>query len=294
MENGNGWKIGCSIVLIIFNLILGAVFEPVAPVNAIFFLIAAVIFFYTLYKILSLVPKSEKQENTTTVWKNNVDDETTAALLKQIEAKEDDESEVRKAFVTKEKLEEYLKAEKDERIKPFIENCIKCYDILSDTSRFAHQYDHDHPDSEESQLYMKEWDIFREKIQAAQIKLGDENSQAADAYKKFSKLFDEDCNGQWIITTTISEYGGNKSFKNAPSFDRHLLFKYTSDNGCNYVGSYCGIPYLCLDMDIDHGCYFYPDYAVLCKDDNEKPSLSLEIIPYEKIEAKYLKELYLG
>mgnify|MGYP007122080457 FL=1 len=46
MENGNGWKIGCSIVLIIFNLILGAVFEPVAPVNAIFFLIAAVIFFY--------------------------------------------------------------------------------------------------------------------------------------------------------------------------------------------------------------------------------------------------------
>ena len=289
MENGNGWKIGCSIVLIIFNLILGAVFEPVAPVNAIFFLIAAVIFFYTLYKILSLGPKSEKQENTTTVWKNNVDDETTAALLKQIEAKEDDESEVRKAFVTKEKLEEYLKAEKDERIKPFFENCIKCYDILSDTSRFAHQYDHDHPDSEESQLYMKEWDIFREKIQAAQIKLGDENSQAADAYKKFSKLFDEDCNGQWIITTTISEYGGNKSFKNAPSFDRHLLFKYTSDNGCNYVGSYCGIPYLCLDMDIDHGCYFYPDYAVLCKDDNEKPSLSLEIIPYEKIEAKYLK-----
>ena len=157
MEDGNGWKIGCSIVLIIINLILGAVFEPIAPVNAIFFLIAAVLFFYVLYKVVSLEPKkSEEQEVTTSVWRNeNTNEDTTAALLEQIEVKEENKSEEKKVCVTKDKLEEYLKAEKDERIKPFIENYIKCYDLIFEP--FTHHWDHDHPDSEESKLYDEEY-----------------------------------------------------------------------------------------------------------------------------------------
>lgn len=287
MENGNGWKIGCSIVLIIFNLILGAVFEPVAPVNAIFFLIAAVIFFYTLYKILSLGPKSEKQENTTTVWKNNVDDETTAALLKQIEAKEDDESEVRKAFVTKEKLEEYLKAEKDERIKPFIENYIKCYDLIFEP--FTHHWDHDHPDSEESKLYDEEYKALCQKMDKIRIHLGDENSESTDAYRKFSKLFaKEDYDKKWLIQTTVSEYDGT-SFKNAPTLDRDFLSIYSSKEGCNWVGAYCDIPVFNPNFDLNRYYYFYPDFLVLCKDEFSSPSRELEIIPYDGFKANYVK-----
>ena len=292
MEDGNGWKIGCSIVLIIINLILGAVFEPIAPVNAIFFLIAAVLFFYVLYKVVSLEPKkSEEQEVTTSVWRNeNTNEDTTAALLEQIEVKEENKSEEKKVCVTKDKLEEYLKAEKDERIKPFIENCIKCYDILCDTARFEHNYDRDNPDSEENQLHSKAWSEFYDRIKATQIKLGDENSTSAEKYKRLGELFDEDCDGEWIIYSTISEYSGNKSFKNAPSFDRDLLFKFSDNHGCNYVDSYCDIPFMDIDSDVKKRCFFYPDFVLLCKDYNDDiPNIELEVLSYDELEINTLK-----
>lgn len=292
MENGNGWKIGCSIVLIIINIVLGAVFAPVAPVNMIFFLIALVPFFYVIYKAASSEPKKpERQETTITVWRNeSSNDENTEALLEQIESKKEDDSEVRKSFVTKEKLEEYLKAEKDGRIKPFIENCINCYDILCDTARFEHNYDRDNPDSEESQLHSKAWGEFYDRIKAAQIKLGDENSASAESYKRLGELFDEDCDGEWIIYSTISEYSGNKSFKNAPSFDRDLLFKYSDNHGCNYVDSYCDIPFIDIDSDVKKRCFFYPDFVLLCKDYNDDiPNIGLEVLSYDELEINTLK-----
>ena len=289
MEDGNGWKIGCSIVLIIINLILGAVFEPIAPMNAIFFLIAAVLFFYVLYKVVSLEPKkSEEQEVTTSVWRNeNTNEDTTAALLEQIEVNEENKSEEKKICVTKDKLEEYLKAEKDERIKPFIENYIKCYDLIFEP--FTHHWDHDHPDSEESKLYDEEYKALCQKMDKIRIHLGDENSESADAYRKFSKLFaKEDYDKKWLIQTTVSEYDGT-SFKNAPTLDRDFLSIYSSKEGCNWVGAYCDIPVFNPNFDLNRYYYFYPDFLVLCKDEFSSPSRELEIIPYDGFKANYVK-----
>ena len=292
MENGNGWKIGCSIVLIIFNLILGAVFEPVAPVNAIFFLISAVIFFYTLYKIQSLRPKSEKQETTTTVWKNeSVNNETSAALLNQTESKKEEEQEKRseeRTFPSKKELQELLDNVKDIRLKPFFENYIKCYDLLSKPVMFTHKYDSNHPDSEESKLYLEELEAFQNALNEVRIKLGDENSETAIAYKRLSELFDkEDYDHHWLIKTTISEFQGT-SFKNAPTFDREL-FSMFSSTGCNRVESYCDIPRFSPGLFEYDNYYFYPDFIVFSKDDLEEPSRDLEIIPYDNLKAIYVK-----
>ena len=292
MENGNGWKIGCSIVLIIFNLILGAVFEPVAPVNAIFFLISAVIFFYTLYKIQSLRPKSEKQETTTTVWKNeSVNNETSAALLNQTESKKEEEQEKRseeRTFPSKKELQELLDNVKDIRLKPFFENYIKCYDLLSKPVMFTHKYDSNHPDSEESKLYLEELEAFQNALNEVRIKLGDENSETAIAYKRLSELFDkEDYDHHWLIKSTISEFQGT-SFKNAPTFDREL-FSMFSSTGCNRVESYCDIPRFSPGLFEYDNYYFYPDFIVFSKDDLEEPSRDLEIIPYDNLKAIYVK-----
>ncbi len=292
MENGNGWKIGCSIVLIIFNLILGAVFEPVAPVNAIFFLISAVIFFYTLYKIQSLRPKSEKQETTTTVWKNeSVNNETSAALLNQTESKKEEEQEKRseeRTFPSKKELQELLDNVKDIRLKPFFENYIKCYDLLSKPVMFTHKYDSNHPDSEENKLYLEELEAFQNALNEVRIKLGDENSETAIAYKRLSELFDkEDYDHHWLIKSTISEFQGT-SFKNAPTFDREL-FSMFSSTGCNRVESYCDIPRFSPGLFEYDNYYFYPDFIVFSKDDLEEPSRDLEIIPYDNLKAIYVK-----
>jgi len=287
MENENGWKIGCAIVLIIINIVLGAVFEPVAPVNAIFFLISAVVFFYTLYKILSLTTP-EKKETTTMVWKNeSSNDENTEALLEQIESKKEDDSEVRKSFVTKEKLEEYLKAEKDERIKPFFENYIKCYDLIA--KPFIHHYDPDHPDSDESKLYDEEYKAFIKAIEEVQIKLGDRESETTDAFRRMSELFDnEDYDKCWLIKTTVSEFDGT-NFKNAPTLDRDFLSIHATDNACNFVGSYCKIPTYNPDFSLDSYYYFYPDFLLYCKDPFSSPSRQLKAIPYDGFKANYVK-----
>ena len=272
--------------------LLGLAFNDCDPCQRVLFFFACVfLLFLVLQIVVAIITKIKDKQADISDWRNEDSiGESVTTLKRESQDKTEDKSEVRKSFVTKEKLEEYLKAEKDERIKPFIENCINCYDILCDTARFEHNYDRDNPDSEESQLHSKAWGEFYDRIKAAQIKLGDENSASAESYKRLGELFDEDCDGEWIIYSTISEYSGNKSFKNAPSFDRDLLFKYSDNHGCNYVDSYCDIPFIDIDSDVKKRCFFYPDFVLLCKDYNDDiPNIGLEVLSYDELEINTLK-----
>lgn len=295
MENGNGWKIGCSVALIIINIVLGAVFEPIAPVNMIFFLIAAVVFFYVIYKASSSESKEpERQETATSVWRNeNTNDETVDALLEKNEGEKEEDIQEKEEkskeweLLSLEEIQKLFDNEKDERLKPFFENYIKCYDIIK--KPFVHKYDSDHPDSEESKLYEEELEAFQNALNEVRIKLGDENSETADAYKRMSELFDkEDYDQRWLIKSTVSEFQGT-SFKNAPTFERELFILYSASEGCNRVGSYCEIPRFSPELDKYDYYYFYPDFIVYAKNTLEKPSKELKIIPYDDLKAIYVK-----
>ena len=297
MENGNGWKIGCSIVLIILNIVLGSVFEPIAPVNIIFFLIAVAIFFYVIYKAGALESKEpEKQETTTTVWRNeNTSDETVQALLEKTEEKpeleeEKEEKPKKWKILSLVEIQKLLDETKDERLKPFFENYIKCNDVFSKRGEIVkHSWDHEHPDSEESKLHDKEYEAYSKEVDKVRIHLGDASSETADYYRKFSEVFGkEDYDEKWIIHTTVSEYDGT-SFKNAPTLDRNLLFKYNEAEGCNWVGTYCDIPVLHRGQSIFDSYYFYPDFIVLTQDDYTSPNSKLEIIAYDGFKANYVK-----
>lgn len=186
-----------------------------------------------------------------------------------------------------EEIQKLFDNEKDERLKPFYENYIKCYDIIK--KPFVHKYDSDHPDSEESKLYEEELEAFQNALNKVRIKLGDENSETADAYKRMSELFDkEDYDQRWLIKSTVSEFQGT-SFKNAPTFERELFILYSAPEGCNRVGSYCEIPRFSPELDKYDYYYFYPDFIVYAKNTLEKPSKELKIIPYDDLKAIYVK-----
>lgn len=289
MENGNNQKIGCLSALTLVSLLLGFVFNECAPCQRVLFFFAFVFLFFLIIQIaFTIITKIKDKQTDVSDWRNEDSiDEPVTALKKESEEKTEDKSEVKKVIVTKEKLEEYLKAKKDERIKPFIENYIKCYDLIFEP--FNHHWDHDHPDSEESKLYDEEYKALCQKMDKIRIHLGDENSEFADAYRKFSKLFaKEDYDKKWLIQTTVSEYDGT-SFKNAPTLDRVFLSISSSKEGCNWVGAYCDIPLFNPNFDLDRYYYFYPDFLVLCKDEFSSPSRELEIIPYDNFKANYVK-----
>ena len=289
MEDGNKQKTGCLFALTLVSFLLGLAFNECAPCQRVLFFFAFVFLFFLVIQIaIAIVTRTkDKQADVSDLRNENTNEDTTATLLEQIEVKEENKSEEKKVCVTKDKLEEYLKAEKDERIKPFIENYIKCYDLIFEP--FTHHWDHDHPDSEESKLYDEEYKALCQKMDKIRIHLGDENSESADAYRKFSKLFaKEDYDKKWLIQTTVSEYDGT-SFKNAPTLDRDFLSIYSSKEGCNWVGAYCDIPVFNPNFDLNRYYYFYPDFLVLCKDEFSSPSRELEIIPYDGFKANYVK-----
>ena len=192
-------------------------------------------------------------------------------------------------FLTLEELQKLLDNEKDERLRPFFGNYVRCYDLISKPDKFTHHWDPDHPDSEESKLHDAEFEAYSQEMDKIRIHLGDENSEFADAYRKFSKLFaKEDYDKKWLIQTTVSEYNGT-SFKNAPTLDRVFLSISSSKEGCNWVGAYCDIPVFNPNFDLNRYYYFYPDFLVLCKDEFSSPSRELEIIPYDGFKANYVK-----
>ena len=192
-------------------------------------------------------------------------------------------------FLTLEELQKLLDNEKDERLKPFFENYIRCYDLISKPDKFTHHWDPDHPDSEESKLHEAEFEAYSKEMDKIRIHLGDNNSETADAYRRFSEIFDkEDYDKKWLIQTTVSEYDGT-SFKNAPTLDRNFLSIYSSEEGCNWVGAYCDIPVFNPNFDLNRYYYFYPDFLVLCKDEFSSPSRELEIIPYDNFKVNYVK-----
>ena len=298
MENGNGWKIGCSTALIIFNFILGAIFTYVEPLNYLFYSIAGVFFVYVMIKAAKMnseVP--ERQETTTTVWRNeNTNDETVEALLEKNEGEKDEviqekeEKSKKWKILSLEEIQKLLDETKDERMKPFFENYIKCNDVFSKREEIVkHSWDHEHPDSEESKLHDKEYEAYSKEVDKVRIHLGDASSETADYYRKFSEVFGkEDYDEKWIIHTTVSEYDGT-SFKNAPTLDRDLLFKYNEAEGCNWVGTYCEIPVLDRGQGFFDSYYFYPDFIVLTQDDYTSPKSKLEIIAYDGFKANYVK-----
>ena len=298
MENGNGWKIGCSTALIIFNFILGAIFTYVEPLNYLFYSIAGVFFVYVMIKAAKMnseVP--ERQETTTTVWRNeNTNDETVEALLEKNEGEKDEviqekeEKSKKWKILSLEEIQKLLDETKDERLKPFFENYIKCNDVFSKREEIVkHSWDHEHPDSEESKLHDKEYEAYSKEVDKVRIHLGDASSETADYYRKFSEVFGkEDYDEKWIIHTTVSEYDGT-SFKNAPTLDRDLLFKYNEAEGCNWVGTYCEIPVLDRGQGFFDSYYFYPDFIVLTQDDYTSPKSKLEIIAYDGFKANYVK-----
>ncbi len=290
MENGRKWKIGCLSALTIFCFVLGLVFYECDPCQRVLYFFAVVFLLFLIIQILfAIITKINDSQSDASIWRNdNIDDETTVSTNQpetRVETKEDQLQEYK--FNRLEDLQKLLDNEKDIRLKPFFENYIKCYDLISES--FTHHWDPDHPDSEESKLYDEEYKAYCQKMDKIRIHLGDEHSEFAEAYKRFSELFHkEDYDKKWLIQTTVSEYNGT-SFKNAPTLDRVFLSIYSSEEGCNWVGAYCDIPVFNPNYDLDKYYYFYPDFLLLCKDMTSSSSCQLEVIPYDNFKANYIK-----
>ena len=162
MENGNGWKIGCLSALAVGCFLLGLAFNDCDPCQRVLFFFACVFLLFLVPQIVvAIITKIKDKQADVSDWRNEDSiGESVTTLKRESQDKTEDKSEVRKSFVTKEKLEEYLKAEKDERIKPFFENYIKCYDLIA--KPFIHHYDLDHPDSDECLvLFVVQFTFFR-------------------------------------------------------------------------------------------------------------------------------------
>ena len=193
----------------------------------------------------------------------------------------------KKEFISLERLQEILANEKDDRKKVFIENYINCYDVLKDR--------HDNPvkipkdptdiDSEEYKAAQKQLDVFRDRVVSKQLVIGDEMAPNADAYRKLSALIDEeDCDEQWLIDESVSDYHST-SFEEAPTIDRNLLFLFVG-HGMNWVGSYCEVPYFYVG---DEEYYIYPNFIVKVNDKYEDPNLDFEILPFDDMEVNFVK-----
>ena len=193
----------------------------------------------------------------------------------------------KKEFISLERLQEILANEKDDRKKVFIENYIKCYDILKDRHDNALEFPKDPKefDSEKYKTAQKQFEAFRDKMVANQLVIGDEMAVNADAYRKLSALIDEnDCDKEWIIDECISGYHSS-SFEDAPTIDRNILFLFT-DACLNWVGSYCEVPYFYIG-DIEY--YIYPNFIVKVNDKYESPNLDFEILPFDDMEVNFVK-----
>lgn len=293
MEDKGAAVFGCLTIVFFFSLLIGLFAENTSLiVLGVICFIADIVFVITVR--IANKPKNDNNdtkqeipnnpENPDSQPQGNEDKGNENESVKE-ETVEDEHKEWE--LLSLEEIQKLFDNEKDERLKPFYENYIKCYDIIK--KPFVHKYDSDHPDSEESKLYEEELEVFQNALNKVRIKLGDENSETADAYKRMSELFDkEDYDQRWLIKSTVSEFQGT-SFKNAPTFERELFILYSAPEGCNRVGSYCEIPCFSPELDKYDYYYFYPDFIVYAKNTLEKPSKELKIIPYDDIKAIYVK-----
>lgn len=295
MEKDNKTKVGCLSALAIVCFLLALVFNECEPCqNVLYFFAGVFLLFLVPIFVDAIVSMPREKKTDLSIRRNeNTNDETVEALLEKSEdEKEEVEEEKSKKWKTLslEEIQKLLDEEKDERLKPFFENYIKCDEVFSKRGEIVkHNWDHEHPDSEESKLHDKEYEVYFKEVDKVRIHLGDASSETADYYRKFSEVFDrKDYDEKWIIHTTVSEYNGT-SFKNAPTLDRDLLFKYNDKEGCNWVGTYCEIPVLSRGQGFFDSYYFYPDFIVLTQDDYTLPSSKLEIIPYDGFKANYVK-----
>ena len=296
MDDKNKWKIGCFTALTLVCFLLGLAFNECAPCQRVLYFFACVFLFILVIQIVVAVLSKPRDKKTykSISQKENTSDETVEALLEkpdEDEKKVDEGKESKKRkILSLEEIQKLLDEEKDERLKPFFENYIKCDDVFSKREEFIkHGFDHEHPDSEESKLYDKEYEAYFKEVDKVRIHLGDASSETAEYYRKFSEVFGrEDYDEKWIIHTTVSEYNGT-SFKNAPTLDRDLLFKYNEAEGCNWVGTYCKIPVFDRGQGFFDSYYFYPDFIVLTQDDYTSPKSKLEIITYDGFKANYIR-----
>ena len=197
----------------------------------------------------------------------------------------------KKEFISLERLQEILANEKDDRKKVFIENYIKCYDILKDRHDNALEFPKDPKefDSEKYKAAQKQFEAFRDKMVANQLVIGDEMAVNADAYRKLSALIDEnDCDKEWIIDECISGYQSS-SFEEAPTLDFDLLLLITNVRGLNWVGTYCNVP--CFIVS-DAKYYIYPNFIVKVNEKYEDPNLDYEILSFDDMEVNFVKIRY--
>ena len=197
----------------------------------------------------------------------------------------------KKEFISLERLQEILANEKDDRKKVFIENYIKCYDILKDRHDNALEFPKDPKefDSEKYKTAQKQFEAFRDKMVANQLVIGDEMAVNADAYRKLSALIDEnDCDKEWIIDECISGYQSS-SFEEAPTLDFDLLLLITNVRGLNWVGTYCNVP--CFIVS-DAKYYIYPNFIVKVNEKYEDPNLDYEILSFDDMEVNFVKIRY--
>lgn len=298
MENGNKRKIGCLSALAVGSFLLGLAFNECNPCQRVLFFFACVFLLFLVPQIVvAIITKIKDKQSDVSDWHNeNTSDETVEALLEKNEGEkeeviqEKEEKSKKWKTLSLEEIQQLLDETKDERLKPFFENYIKCNDVFSKREEIVkHSWDHEHPDSEDSKLHDKEYEAYSKEVDKVRIHLGDAFSETADYYRKFSEVFGkEDYDGKWIIHTTVSEYDGT-SFKNAPTLDREFLFKYNESEGCNWVGTYCDIPILHRGQGVFDSYYFYPDFIVLTQDDYTSPRSKLEIIAYDGFKANYIK-----
>ena len=286
-------KIGCLSALTIVCFLLGLVFYECAPCQRLLYFFACVFLLFLVPIIVdAIVSKTRNKKTELSIRRNeNTNDETVEALLTKTEDEKEEEQETDKETSPKWKklslveIQELIDEAKDERLKPFFENYIKCDEVFSKRGEIVkHKYDYDHPDSEESKLHDKEYEVYLKEVDKVRIHLGDASSETADYYRKFSEVFGrKDYDKGWIMLTTVSEHQGT-SFKNAPTLDRDMLLKYNETEGCNWVGSYYDIPVLDRDS-IFNSYYFYPDFIVSTQEDHTSPITKLEIIPYDGFKA---------
>ena len=289
-------KIGCLSALTIVCFLLGLVFYECAPCQRLLYFFACVFLLFLVPIIVdAIVSKTRNKKTELSIRRNeNTNDETVEALLTKTEDEKEEEQETDKETSPKWKklslveIQELIDEAKDERLKPFFENYIKCDEVFSKRGEIVkHKYDYDHPDSEESKLHDKEYEVYLKEVDKVRIHLGDASSETADYYRKFSEVFGrKDYDNGWIMLTTVSEHQGT-SFKNAPTLDRDMLLKYNETEGCNWVGSYYDIPVLDRDS-IFNSYYFYPDFIVSTQEDHTSPITKLEIIPYDGFKANYV------
>lgn len=276
-----GCLISVALIIVFLLLVLGGGMEIAFFAFAGMAVVAAVA--YLIYQKV----KGEPKESAQTEAAKDVSDVESQPTTEVAETPKAE----KKEYVSLEKLQDMLANEKDDRKKVFIENCIKCYDILKDRHDNALEFPKDPKEfgSEKYKAAQKQFEAFRDKMISKRLIVGDEMAPNADAYRKLCALIDKnDCDKDWIIDECINGYQSG-SFEEAPILDFHLLLLFVGVSGLNWVGSYCDVP--CFIVGDTH-YYIYPNFIVRVNDKYENPNLDYEILSFDDMEVDFVKVKY--